>query len=177
MEYTLTAIKARLMKISGPYYKQHPKELDATAKKYVKQIAEIKKLPKAVSAVLTVTYPRNKTYGNHSARAVLDVTYANGTTKKITKTASGGGYDMECSAVCAALNAASTQNLIAMKFIPDATMPFPEKRTVIIPQYYGGTGVCDVSNMEHRSRDKHYYGFTVKEIKMSRSMNVLVIKW
>lgn len=165
------------MKINGPYYKQHPKELDAVAKKYFKQVSNIKKMPKVVSAVLTVTYPRNRTYGNHSARAVLDVTYANGTTKKIAKTASGGGYDMECSAVCSALNAASTQNLIAMKFIPEATMPFPEKRPVIIPQYYGGTGVCDVRNMERRSRNKHYYGFTVKEIKMGKTMNVLVINW
>lgn len=93
-------------------------KLKAAANKQYKEVEKIRKRPKAKFAYLTVTFPRNSTYLNRSARAVLEGEYVDGASFKFSATASGGGYDKTAKAISNVLDKAAQQNLLAKRTLP-----------------------------------------------------------
>lgn len=144
-------------------------KLKAAANNRFKEVEKMKKKPKAKWAYLTLTYPRNSTYGNRSARATLEGEYADGKPFRFTAISSGVGYDRATDAASRVLNKAAQQNLLAKRTLPryvDAGLPGFD-----IPKY---SQRWDVSVFEHIGPD---LGLKVEKIRRNNSEELFKIIW
>lgn len=144
-------------------------KLKSTANKRFKEVEKLKKMPKAKWAYLTLTYPRNSTYGNRSAKAVLEGEYADGKPFRFTASSSGVGYDRATDAAARVLNKAARQNLLSRRTLPryiDSGIPGLD-----IPKY---SERWDVSVFEHIGTD---LGLKVEKIRRNNSEDIFKVIW
>lgn len=165
---TLASITKHLKKAYGD--KVTPAELKRDAQKHLKEVEKVRKAPKAKEAVLTVTFPRNRAYGNLSAKAVIEGRYVDGSPFKFSYTASGAGYDKESKAIGRVLDLAAGSNLIAKKTIPRRVSYYAAGYS--IPRYEAGW-----SGWEFKYMTPSDIGIYVEPIVYKEKQRVYKLRW
>lgn len=165
---TLASITKALKKSYGD--KVTPSQLKRDAEKRYREVEKLRKQPKAKEAILTVTFPRNRTWGNNSAKAVIEGRYVDETPFKFSYTASGAGYDKESKAIGRVLDLAAASNLLAKKTVPRRVWHNPDGYS--IPRYEGGW-----SGWEFKYMTPSDIGILVEPIVYKEKQRVYKLKW
>lgn len=165
---TLASITKKLKKTYGD--KVTPSQLKRDAEKYYKKVQELRKKPKAKEAILTVTFPRNRTYGNLSSKAVIEGTYVDGTPFKFSCTASGAGYDKESRAIGRVLDYAGGSNLLAKKTMPRKVSYSNDGYS--IPSYEAGW-----SGWQFKYLTPEEIGIVIEPIIYKEKQRVYKLRW
>lgn len=165
---TLASITKKLKKSYGD--RVTPAQLKRDAEKYYKEVEKLRKQPKAKEGILTVTFPRNRTYGNLSSRAVIEGRYVDGTPFKFSYTASGAGYDKESKAIGRVLDLAATSNLLAKKTMPRKVSYHNDGYS--IPHYEAGW-----SGWQFKYMTPEEIGIVIEPIIYKEKQRVYKLKW